>query len=345
MDHVPIADERAASDLQAGEAEVEPFADRRADGCPIERRDCPADHPPERARVRVVVGVRLHHPRCDGALVVEVRRHGGLDEAWPTCRQCPWVVEHLERDQAAPDADGQPGRPVRTRERRRERTRVVLLGSPQLVERRGPGASTIPGFAAADLRPDLALVGREGVRYWCAGSRELLDAPTLLADLGAHHPAEVVVGLAAGPEAHGVTRVPASVFQAGDRQLGDLPGGQPDRDVDDPVLLTADDGVAGEDDDRLVLRGRRYRRDGPGADLLDLHRAGGGGLLEEEVGRGGVRHALGAGGDRAGGNRPERREHEAVALHGHAAPEACEGLAQCVAGGLRRAGGGEGASR
>ena len=128
------------------------------------------------------------------------------------------------------------------------------------------------------------------------------------------------------------------MLEAGDRQLGDLACRQPDADVDDPVLLAAGDGVAGEDDDRLVLRRRRHRRDGAGADLVDLHRAAGHGLLEEEVRRRRGRRALG------GGRRLERDEHEPVALHGDLRAEAGEGSAQRVARGLYLGRSGERAS-
>ena len=184
MDHLPVADEGAAGDLRSGEAEVDALADRRADERPVERRDGPADHPPERARVRVVVGVRRRHPGGDRALVVEMRRHGGLDEARPACRQGRRVVEELERDEPAADADGEPGRPVGTREGAGEGTGVLLLGRPELVERRRRGAQTGPGLAAADLRPDLALVGGEGMRRGRAGGGELVDAAALLARPG-----------------------------------------------------------------------------------------------------------------------------------------------------------------
>jgi hypothetical protein len=40
-----------------------------------------------------------HDPGSNGALVVEVGRHGGLDEAPPARRERPWVVEELEGDQ------------------------------------------------------------------------------------------------------------------------------------------------------------------------------------------------------------------------------------------------------
>ena len=98
MDHVPVPDQRAAGDLRPGKAKVEALTDRRADGRPVERRDRPPDHPSECARVRVAVGGGRGDPGGDGAPVVEMGRHGGLDEARPARRQRLRVVEELERD-------------------------------------------------------------------------------------------------------------------------------------------------------------------------------------------------------------------------------------------------------
>ena len=144
-----------------------------------------------------------------------------------------------------------------------------------------------------------------------------------------------MVGLAAGPEARGVPRVPAPVLETGDRELGDLPGRQPDGDVDDPVLLAADDRVAREDHDGPVLRGRLHRWDGAGPDLANLDHAVGDGLLEKEI-RG--RRVVGA-----GVRALERHEHEPVALHRHARAEADEDPAQRIARALVLGVGGEGA--
>jgi len=134
------------------------------------------------------------------------------------------VVEELERDEPATNADGQPDGPDRTRERGGEGTGILFLGCPELMECRGPGAPTGPRLAAADFRPDLALVGGKGMRRGRAGSSDLVDAAALLADLGVDHRAQGVVGFAAGPETGRETGIPAPVLEAGDRQLGDLAG-------------------------------------------------------------------------------------------------------------------------
>ena len=183
-------------------------------------------------------------------------------------------------------------------------------------------------LAAADLRPDLALVRSVGLWRGRAGGSELGGAAALLADLVAQHRAQGVVGLAPGPKAGGEARVPASELEAGDRQLGELAGGQPDADVDDPVLLAAGDGVTSEDDDRLLLRGRSHRRDGAGANLVDVHRAVDDCLLEEEVREHRARRVLG------GYRGFERDEHEPVALHRDLRAEARDFAAHRVARGL-----------
>ena len=169
MHEVPVPNQGAAAGLRAREAEVDALADRRAVEGLVERRDRPPDHPPERAGVRVSVGGSRGDPGCDRTLVVEMGRDCGLDEARPARRERPRVVEELEGDQPAPDADGEPGRTSGARERSGEGTGVTLLGRPELVKRRRPGVSTGPDLAAADLRPDLALVGGVGLRDRRAG--------------------------------------------------------------------------------------------------------------------------------------------------------------------------------
>lgn len=55
MDRPPSDDERAATNLVAAEADVEPLADRRADDGAVERVPCPREHPTERTLVGIAM--------------------------------------------------------------------------------------------------------------------------------------------------------------------------------------------------------------------------------------------------------------------------------------------------
>src|SRR5664279_3343201 len=112
----------------------------------------------------------------------------------------------------------------------------------QRGRRRG---GTCADLLGADLRPDRALVGTEAPLPGWARHRGL--GAGLFADRAVDPRPELVVDLA--PRGEVRTAVPAMCLETAHRDPGRRIGGEPHRDVDDPVLLATGDRVAGEEDD------------------------------------------------------------------------------------------------
>ena len=157
------------------------------------------------------------------------------------------------------------GTPARSRRDRRPRARTGRAGRPSATGRR-----TSPPWRRSRSRPRPGPRRTSGGAGACAGAAAATRSSRQrdVGQLVAHHRAHRVVHLAGRREPDAL--VPAVRLEARHRDRRDRRGGQPDRDVDDPVLLPADDRVAGEDDDRLRLRDRLDGRHGPATLLAQL---------------------------------------------------------------------------